>query len=109
MQLVAPPLWTKSVTLATANTAYNLYALLVAIDPYAPATGRIVNIQVSFAVPGGVRRGDSTLTTTSCGGEMNVGDTVTYSSGDGVSDVPLNMIYLMPSVNSIVVNVEVVG
>lgn len=94
-----------SVTLPLANTAYCLGTLILALSDAYPLCGREVNIQVDTSVVGTVRVGDGALSTINCGYVLLNGQARLYRSPN--HDIPAGMIYLMPSVNNVVCNIEI--
>jgi hypothetical protein len=95
-----------TVTLAAAGTKYSLYDLLKLIDPDVPPTGREVNLQVEDAPAGNVRIGDSTVSAVNCGYKLVSGASRLYR--DRQSTIPLVSLYLLPSVNAMLINVEII-
>lgn len=98
-----------TVTLTTADTNYNLLTLLQAVDPTCPPTARELIVQSSRANAGGsyINVGDGSMGASRCGYELAVRESRTYRSNK--QDVFLGAMYVRPSANGLVLNVEVMG
>lgn len=95
----------QSVTLTSHSSSYSLLTLLQAVDANFPMTGKEVNIQVDSSVAGTVRIGESNVSSTVCGYALSAGDSRVYRSDK--SDIPIGMIFVQGSADSMVLNIEV--
>lgn len=93
-----------SITLTTANTVYNLGTLLRAAVANCPLAVKEANIQVDGSVPGTVRVGDGSLSLTQCGYTILTNGSRLYRNP--TDSVPIGMLCVMPSVNAMVLNIE---
>jgi hypothetical protein len=96
----------QSITLLVNNQPYNLGALLLAIDPKFPLQGREISIQVDKLIAGSVRIGDSSVTGSNCGYAMTDQTPPRIYRSDK-SDIPLNMIWAIPGIGGLILNIEV--
>lgn len=105
-----------TVTLANANTLYNLATLIIAAVTgmdVASLSGKIVTIQASNANLGKIYVGDENVRSPgmapgqNCAMELISGDSMTYSDGAGQYACPVTGIYLAADTASQLLNVGI--
>jgi hypothetical protein len=83
-------LYTKVVNLPSANTAYLIRTLLLAIDPGAPLILQAAKIKAASANAGKIAIGDANMTSVADGDELDAGESSSEQFGGGAEGIALD-------------------